>query len=250
MDVHYLGTFETIDQLYDLYPSGGSYGDYVILEGALVYWNDYQRVWGEKREFEPEMGVETQTVEGNLEVGHDLRVGGKISSKEGIFDAIKVGSIDLRNNPFALSSHKHGEYAEKRHKHLLQDIKDLAEVIGSGGGGGGGGLSILQMWLELGKEGENQINISHLRDLIDALRGTYLSRKSDDYAEGNITFRKGIEVVGRAIFHGGGIFISNGVPEEIFNAVTEPEVTSLEDLILEESEDEGVVASGYVEHFK
>lgn len=245
MDKHYLGTFSNLDEVFDIYPSGGSYGDYIILDRKLVWWNDHQRIWGEYSGFEPISDVETQDVDGNLHVTHNIRAGGIVKAKEGVFDKISCNEVDFSNNPFALSDHKHIEYADKRHKHNLADIKDLSDYVDDALNESG--FSLIKMWQALDAATDHQINLSHLTDIIDTLKGAYLSRKNDDFAEGNITFRKKIEVYERAIFRNGATFISEGLPEEIHSAIVEPDISYFDDYILEESVNMETVASGYVE---
>ena len=45
-DVHNLGVFDTLEEVWDLYPYGGCPGDYVIIKGEIICWNDEDRVWG------------------------------------------------------------------------------------------------------------------------------------------------------------------------------------------------------------
>ena len=76
IDYHNLGTFATLEEVYKLYSNGGSPGDYVTIAGVVTYWNDPQRIWGNASPL-PSVG-ETTYVNGNLSVGGDLSVSGKI----------------------------------------------------------------------------------------------------------------------------------------------------------------------------
>lgn len=121
-DAHYLGAFETLTEVWDLYPHGGCPGDYVVVGGEKIVWNDDRRVWGEVGDDVSSM--ETQHVEGNLIVDGDLTVGGATKGKEASFTKLKVESLDVENPPYADKNHNHDEaYAKRRHKHDVSDIK-------------------------------------------------------------------------------------------------------------------------------
>ena len=90
-DVHNLGTFDTLDQVYEKYPNGGTKGDYVIVAGERIEWNEGKNKWGDFGDDVSSLG--NQTVEGNLSVGHDLTVGGDLNADQGEFNTLRVGKI-------------------------------------------------------------------------------------------------------------------------------------------------------------
>lgn len=64
-DLNYLGTFATIDEVYVVYPSGGVAGNFVIVNGNALYWNEASLRWM------PQDGSSTDdsTVNGTLFAG-------------------------------------------------------------------------------------------------------------------------------------------------------------------------------------
>lgn len=46
--LNYLGTFATIDEVYAVYPSGGVPGNFVIVDGVALYWNEHTMRWAPK----------------------------------------------------------------------------------------------------------------------------------------------------------------------------------------------------------
>ena len=90
-DVHNLGEFDSLDQVYEKYPNGGTPGDYVMISGEKTTWNEGKNKWGDFGDDVSSLG--NQTVEGNLTVGHDLTVGGVVNADKGIFNELKVEGI-------------------------------------------------------------------------------------------------------------------------------------------------------------
>lgn len=43
--VNYLGTYETLDQVWETYPEGGKEGDYLYIASVLKKWNKYTSAW-------------------------------------------------------------------------------------------------------------------------------------------------------------------------------------------------------------
>lgn len=44
-ELNYLGTFATIDEVYAVYPSGGVIGNFVIVDGERLHWNEAAMRW-------------------------------------------------------------------------------------------------------------------------------------------------------------------------------------------------------------
>lgn len=48
--VNYLGTYETLDQVWEAYPEGGKEGDYLYIASVLKKWNKYTSAWADPTE--------------------------------------------------------------------------------------------------------------------------------------------------------------------------------------------------------
>lgn len=69
-DVHFLGEYASINDVWKLYPNGGNFGDYILIGEEYIYWNEYTRSWGEQSELEG-------TVRPSETIDHDIHVLGK-----------------------------------------------------------------------------------------------------------------------------------------------------------------------------
>ncbi|WP_042368864.1 hypothetical protein [Bacteroides neonati] len=111
-DAHDLGTFETLERVWDLYPYGGCPGDYITIAGVVIYWNDDRRVWGDSGDHVST--TEDQHVEGGLIVDGNLTIGGSTKGKSASFTMLKVESLEVENPPYAEMIHDHDDvYAKK-----------------------------------------------------------------------------------------------------------------------------------------
>lgn len=45
-DIHNLGSYSTLSEVWELFPNGGGFGDYIYLAGARVEWDEYTHSWG------------------------------------------------------------------------------------------------------------------------------------------------------------------------------------------------------------
>ena len=179
IDLHNLGTFTSLESVWTLYPFGGCDGDYVTLNGTVIYWNNVKRVWGDFKE--SVTPYPTSNLEGDLTVGGNINAGGTVTAAKGVFDSITVGSIVCKDPPYALKDHNHDErYALIKHTHELRDIPALADFISSHSGSGGS-FSAALMWIALAQEGTEQIDRSHLTDLIEYVKTLISSSSSDPY---------------------------------------------------------------------
>ena len=81
---NFKGVFDTIEAVYEEYPQGGTTGDYIILDGRVKEWN---LALGERGDWDDPVITEqtpvrtTETIYGDLEVHHDLTVGGILNAK-------------------------------------------------------------------------------------------------------------------------------------------------------------------------
>jgi len=82
MSRRHLGSFSDFDALWKKFPAGGLAGDSVTVDGTDYDWDEVHKQW---RDPEDTGARITETVDGDLDVYNDLRVGGRIK-KEGFDD--------------------------------------------------------------------------------------------------------------------------------------------------------------------
>lgn len=73
--INYLGVFDSLDQVWEVYPEGGKDGDYIIIGEERLCWNKYTNNWGE---VDPDASTPARPVVslyGDLHVFNDLVVG-------------------------------------------------------------------------------------------------------------------------------------------------------------------------------
>ena len=198
-DLHNLGSFASMTDVWVLYPFGGCEGDYVTVSGNVLYWNNVKRVWGDFKE--KQSTYPTSEIVGDLTVDGSIRFGGNIIGENAVFSSIKVDSLTCTNPPYALKDHTHSIYALKSHTHELRDIPALTDFLNEHiGGSGGGTFSTSQMWIALGQEGSEQIDPTHLVSAIEYMEqwmsqhplDIYLSSVNDDTAQGSIWFAQSV----------------------------------------------------------
>ncbi len=95
IDPHNLGTFNSFEEVWDLYPSGGCPGDYVTVSGIVVRWNEGQRLWGDPKTFQ--QNIKYEKIEGSVEITENFKVDGELSGKKAVFDEIEVGNLKVSN---------------------------------------------------------------------------------------------------------------------------------------------------------
>lgn len=66
--VNYLGTYETLDQVWETYPEGGKEGDYLYIASVLKKWNKYTSAWVDATEEDVE-GSTIMSLEEDVVVG-------------------------------------------------------------------------------------------------------------------------------------------------------------------------------------
>lgn len=174
-DMHNLGIFDSLVEVWDSYPYGGCPGDYVMIGEGVIYWNDERRIWGD---FGSDISSDKdQIVEGNLTVDKNLTIGGNIKANNADFNKLVADTLDIKNPPYALKNHNHDDvYATKEHKHLLEDVIDSGEGV-----------------VVPGKiENAKHADVAHDLDKKSPVNERFISKKGDDTATGLITFLKGL----------------------------------------------------------
>lgn len=174
-DMHNLGIFDSLVKVWDSYPYGGCPGDYVVIGGEVVYWNDERRVWGD---FGSDISSDkNQIVEGNLTIEKNLTIGGDTKGNTADFKKIVAETLNIKNPPYALKVHNHDDvYALSKHKHQLEDIIESGEGV-----------------VVPGKiENAKYADVAYDLDKNSPGNRRFISRLNDDTASGLITFLKGV----------------------------------------------------------
>lgn len=199
-DARDLGSFESLEDVWDLYPYGGCPGDYVRVGDVIIYWNDNQMVWGNSGN--NVSTTETQHVEGNLIVDGDLTIGGNTKGENASFKKISVESLEVKNPPYANIEHLHDDkYAGKKHKHNVSDIN-----------GFDGDNIVLPGTIENAKNAihaESSCNLDEDSPVFEELKNLFLSKARPDQTEhllellGGIAFHDGYGITpdGEAFLH-------------------------------------------------
>lgn len=76
--INYLGSFESIEQAWEVYPEGGRDGDYILVAGEQLKWNRYTNSWGELDNGATSPIRAVATVYGDLHVFNDVIVGDRL----------------------------------------------------------------------------------------------------------------------------------------------------------------------------
>lgn len=221
-DMHNLGIFDSLVEVWDSYPYGGCPGDYVMIGEGVIYWNDERRIWGD---FGSDISSDKdQIVEGNLTVDKNLTIGGNIKANNADFNKLVADTLDIKNPPYALKNHNHDDvYATKEHKHLLEDVIDSGEGV-----------------VVPGKiENAKHADVAHDLDKKSPVNERFISKKGDDTATGLITFLEGLISEGLVEANNGLVVRKKELIEE---ALT-PFVEENEDSLVEELSSSPVVAS-------
>lgn len=216
-DMHNLGIFDFLVEVWDSYPYGGCPGDYVVIGGEVVYWNDERRVWGD---FGSDISSDkNQIVEGNLTIEKNLTIGGDTKGNTADFKKIVAETLNIKNPPYALKVHNHDDvYALSKHKHQLEDIIESGEGV-----------------VVPGKiENAKYADVAYDLDKNSPGNRRFISRLNDDNAGGHLTLEKG--ATSKELFEA-----NNGLVVRKTELV-EPMLMSLlseefEDGIVEENED-------------
>ena len=73
--INYIGTFDNLDQVWEMYPNGGKDGDYILVNGERLKWNKYTSNWGEDESGDTSPARPVATIYGDLHVFNDLVIG-------------------------------------------------------------------------------------------------------------------------------------------------------------------------------
>lgn len=90
--VNYLGTYETLDQVWEAYPEGGKEGDYLYIASVLKKWNKYTSAWADPTEEDVE-GSTIVSLEEDVVVGSSTLINylGRFETLEDALNAYPEG---------------------------------------------------------------------------------------------------------------------------------------------------------------
>lgn len=216
-DMHNLGIFDSLVEVWDSYPYGGCPGDYVVIGGEVVYWNDERRVWGD---FGSDISSDkNQIVEGNLTIEKNLTIGGDTKGNTADFKKIVAETLNIKNPPYALKVHNHDDvYALSKHKHQLEDIIESGEGV-----------------VVPGKiENAKYADVAYDLDKNSPGNRRFISRLNDDTASGHLTLEKGATSKGLFEANNGLVVRKTEVVEPMLMSLLSEE---FEEGIVEENED-------------
>lgn len=77
-NINFLGDFDSIQEVWATLPSGGNEGDYLTVNGNTLSWNKFIRQWQNSNTVISTPSRETQTHDGNYNVGNDMIIGGDL----------------------------------------------------------------------------------------------------------------------------------------------------------------------------
>lgn len=78
---HFKGDFDTLEEVWKRYPSGGLEGDYLNVDGQILRWNDIEKQWTAPDMIVPPSSRNTESVFSDLSVENDLSVGGILRAR-------------------------------------------------------------------------------------------------------------------------------------------------------------------------
>lgn len=81
MDKNNLGSFNSLQELWEAHPEGGHEGDYATINGVVFRWNKYNRIWSGTGTPMETYGRKTDLHEGDVVINNDLTVGGIIRAR-------------------------------------------------------------------------------------------------------------------------------------------------------------------------
>lgn len=81
MDKNNLGSFNSLQELWEAHPEGGHEGDYATVNGVVFRWNKYNRIWSGTGTPMETYGRKTDLHEGDVVINNDLTVGGIIRAR-------------------------------------------------------------------------------------------------------------------------------------------------------------------------
>lgn len=81
MDKNNLGSFNSLQELWEAHPEGGHEGDYATVNGVVFRWNKYNRIWSGTGTPMETYGRKTDLHEGDVVINNDLTVAGMIRAR-------------------------------------------------------------------------------------------------------------------------------------------------------------------------
>lgn len=79
--INYIGAFESLADVWEVYPEGGKEGDYILVGEERLKWNKYTNTWGTVDNGETTPARAVASVYGNLYVHNDVVVGEDLIAK-------------------------------------------------------------------------------------------------------------------------------------------------------------------------
>lgn len=81
MDLNNLGTYTSIQAVWDAYPNGGKEGDYLYIGKVKYSWNKYERIWENSNTVTQTPGRDNHNFDGDVTVQNNLTVAGTLRAK-------------------------------------------------------------------------------------------------------------------------------------------------------------------------
>lgn len=81
MDKNNLGSFNSLQELWEAHPEGGHEGDYATVNGVVFRWNKYNLIWSGTGTPMETYGRKTDVHEGDVVINNDLTVAGMIRAR-------------------------------------------------------------------------------------------------------------------------------------------------------------------------
>lgn len=222
--INYIGTFDNLDQVWEMYPNGGKDGDYILVNGERLKWNKYTSNWGEDESGDTSPARSVATIYGDLHVFNDLVIGEglyarileELSKKQWVQDNFTTKQWLLDQN-YARQEWVLDQYKVLQDWVLSKNYTTLDEVTSDvimqrivadnstitirdgklvviGGGGGAGGGSSTPSDIYIIKKGE----VASLTDqnVFSALRvdDEFLSKYKGGVVKEQVSFDKGISI--------------------------------------------------------
>ena len=78
---HFLGEFDSLEEVWQRYPSGGQEGDYLNVDGQILRWNSIENQWTMPDVIVPPSARNTESVLGDLNVENNLSIGGILRAR-------------------------------------------------------------------------------------------------------------------------------------------------------------------------
>ena len=80
--INYLGKYDSLSAAWTAIPAGGTDGDYIVIDGAVLVWSRIENNWTSPKLTDNIQSVrKTSSVYGDMHVHHDLSVGGILRAR-------------------------------------------------------------------------------------------------------------------------------------------------------------------------